>query len=212
MYWLKILKPIIKKIKKSRIFSFLVKHALYIFLRALFATYRLQVQVHPSIKQPIKDNEGVIYFWHQNIISGMYFFFKSGGVGHCIISPSSDGKFAGFICQKLNFSVLYGSSYKTSVSLVRKSLGILATERRLCLVGDGSRGPAFQLQPGIKYLAAKSSLPVIFIECNPVWAYTFKKSWDQFKVPLPFSKIMVTVHKAEYCHELAATQSESSSS
>ncbi len=210
MHWLKIFKPIIKKIKKSSIFGFFAKHAIYIFLRALFATYRLQVQIHSSIKQPIKENEGVVYFWHQNIISGMYFFFKSGGVGHCIISPSSDGKFAGFICEKLNFSVIYGSSHKTSVSLVRKSLGVLAVERRLCLVGDGSRGPAFQLQPGVKYLAAKSLLPVIFVECNPVWTYTFKKSWDQFKVPLPFSKIMIKVHQAEYYHELTATQTETS--
>lgn len=194
MQLFELLKPIIKKIKKSRIFSFFLKYTLYFILRLLFSTYRLRIKVDPALKNPINTNEGVLYFWHQNIISGMYFFYNIGGMGHCIISPSSDGKFAGFLCEKLKFSVLYGSSYKTSISLVRKSLSVLLSERKLCLVGDGSRGPAFQLQPGVKYLAAKSELPVIFVDCYPEWAYTFKKSWDQFKIPLPFSKITVNLH------------------
>lgn len=191
-------KPIIKKIKKSRFFSFFLKYSLYGIVRVLFATYRLQIDADPSLKFPLNENEGVIYFWHQNIVCGMYFFYKIGGMGHCIISPSSDGKFAGFICEKLNFSIIYGSAYKTSVGLIRQSLSVLERERRLCLVGDGSRGPAFALQPGVKYLASKTNQPTIFVECRPKWSYTFKKSWDQFKIPLPFSKIIITMHAPVY--------------
>ena len=124
----------------------------------------------------------------------MFFFFKNKSVGHCIVSPSKDGQLAGFISQKFGFKVLYGSAYKTSIKVVRKAIDVLDVNHRLCLVGDGSRGPAFKLQRGAIYLAAKTKNPLIFIECKSEWAFTFHKSWDNFQIPLPFSKIFITVH------------------
>lgn len=191
------LKRIIKKIKTSSFFSFLLKMLLYCFVRTLIATYRLRVTYGVGLKKRLIDNEGVFYFWHQQIIAGMTFFFKMKGVGHCIVSPSSDGKIAGFLCQKLGFTVLYGSSHKSSVQLVRQALAVLKVSRQLCIVGDGSRGPAFELQKGVRYLAAKSQVPLIFVECLSSWHITFTKSWDKFQVPLPFSKIHVHVHAPE---------------
>ncbi len=192
---MRLFKPIIRKIKKGRILSFLFKNLLYATIRFLFWTYRLRIVHAPGMNKSLEEHKGIMYFWHQQIVSGMFFFFKRRAHGACIVSPSSDGKFAGFICQKLGFDVIYGSSYKSSVSVVRKALDELTTTGRLCLVGDGSRGPAFQVQPGLLYLAKKAHVPLIHIECNPQWAFTFKKSWDQFKFPLPFSKIIITIHE-----------------
>jgi lysophospholipid acyltransferase (LPLAT)-like uncharacterized protein len=190
---MRLVKPIIKKVKRSRVFSFFFKNLLYWSLRLLFLTYRLEVVYATDDKKKLLDMHGVFYFWHQQIISGMYFFFKHHARGACVVSPSHDGMVAGYICQKLGFDVLYGSSHKSSVRLVRNALQELQRTGRLCLVGDGSRGPAFQLQPGISYLADKVGIPLVFIDCAPGWTYTFTKSWDQFKLPLPFSKIVVTV-------------------
>ena len=161
----------------------------------LFSTYRLKVEYNHSSTHPFTKNKGVFYFWHQNIIAATFFFFKNKSIGHCVVSPSRDGKIIGFIAQKLGFKVLYGSAYKQSVKLVRQSLDILDVNKRLCIVGDGSRGPAQQLQRGVIYLAAKSKLPLVFIECKSEWAFTFKKSWDKFQIPLPFSKIFIRVHQ-----------------
>ncbi len=133
----------------------------------------------------------------------MLFFFKQKAQGACVVSPSNDGKIAGFICGKLGFRVLYGSSNKASVSLVRQSLAELESNGRLCLVGDGSRGPAFVLQQGITYLAQKTNKPLCFIECKPTRAFTLKKSWDQFKIPLPFSRIDVVVHKPIFVNSMS---------
>lgn len=121
----------------------------------------------------------------------MFLFFKSKVFGHCIVSPSKDGNIAGFILKKLGFKILYGSANKNPIKLIRKTLDVLSKEKRICLAGDGSRGPAFKLQPGVTYLAVKSKIPLIFIECKVKHAITLKKSWDQFKIPLPFSKIFI---------------------
>lgn len=195
---MQMLKRIIKTIKTSSFFSFLVKNIAYVFVRLLIATYRLRVTYDADVKQPCLKNDGIFYFWHQQIIAGMTFFFKNKATGYCIVSPSDDGKIAGFVCQKLGFTVLYGSSHKTPVQVVRQALSALEIRRQLCVVGDGSRGPAFQLQKGLHFLAAKSKMPLVFVECSSGWHITFSKSWDKFQIPLPFSTIHVHVHAPEY--------------
>jgi lysophospholipid acyltransferase (LPLAT)-like uncharacterized protein len=142
----------------------------------------------------IKNMKGVYYFWHQNIIAGAFFFFKIKLKGYCVVSPSSDGKFMGHVIRHMGFKILYGSPFKSPVQLTRQALKVLKEEGQICLVGDGSRGPAFTLQPGVSYLAGKSDVPLVYIECHAGRAVTLKKSWDKFQIPLPFSKIYVTVH------------------
>jgi len=192
------LKPIIKLFKNSRVLSFLCKNLVYGIIRLLFFTYRLEVSYDKGLVGPLYKQPGVFYFWHQSILSGMFFFFKMKGKGYCVVSPSGDGKFAGYICKKLGFNVLYGSSKKNSTGLVRQALSVLKDRSQLCLIGDGSRGPAFKLQKGISYLAQKTDVPLVFVECNPTRTWTFTRSWDQFQLPLPFSKISVKLHRPIY--------------
>jgi lysophospholipid acyltransferase (LPLAT)-like uncharacterized protein len=197
-FHMRITKAIIVRLKRSRVLNFMVKNAAYLLLRLLFATYRLEVSYLLSQNKDVRACDGVCYFWHQNIIAGMFFFVRSGLRGACIVSPSDDGRFAGFVCRKFGFKVFYGSSHKSSVSVVRRALNELGCTGRLCLVGDGSRGPAFTLQRGVTYLAKKSGKPLIFIECKVQWARTLYKSWDHFKIPLPLSRISVIVHEPVY--------------
>ncbi len=190
----KILKKITNHIKNNRISSYILKNLFYLNLKLLFKTYRLEVEIDKQTNLPLNKWEGVFYFWHQNIIPGMFFFSKQKSIGYSIVSPSGDGKIIGYILQKFGFKILYGSAYKKSIKLVRQGLDILDVNKKLCIIGDGSRGPAFKLQRGVIYLAAKSKLPLIFVDCKTQCAIKIKKSWDQFKIPLPFSKIYVRIH------------------
>ncbi|MBD3231810.1 DUF374 domain-containing protein [Candidatus Dependentiae bacterium] len=188
------LKKFIKRIKNSEFLSYLTCCCIYFYLKILFATYRIQIKLDHDYKDDFNHNVGVFYFWHQNIIAATYFFFKKKCVGHCIISPSRDGKIMGFLAQKFGFKVIYGSAYKKSVEVIRRALDVIDVNKRLAIVGDGSRGPAFKLQRGTIYLAAKSQVPLIYVECKSEWVFTFKKSWDHFQIPLPFSKIYIRIH------------------
>ena len=182
-------------IKKNNFLKFILHWVLYYFVKMLFLTYRTSISYKSSDQ---KLTPGIFYFWHQNIICGMYFFYHTKQTGYCIASSSKDGKIAGFICEKLGFTVLYGSSHKSPISLIKQSLNVLSTKRQLCLVGDGSRGPAFILQDGVSKLAQKTNLPLVFIECTPSAALTLNKTWDKFKIPLPFSRINIIVHEPFY--------------
>ncbi len=193
---------LIKKIKNSSILRTTVSYVIYFGIRLLFSTYRLKIENGFSKKQ-VQDffKTGVFYFWHQHIIAGSFFFFKNKLRGHCIVSPSRDGQVMAFIAQRLGFTVLYGSAHKRTVGLLKDSLEVLKTHKRIALIGDGSRGPAFKLQKGVAYLATKSQLPLIFVECRVGSAWTFHKSWDKFQLPLPFSKIFIKIHQPVFLTE-----------
>jgi lysophospholipid acyltransferase (LPLAT)-like uncharacterized protein len=192
------IKNISKKILKNNYLRIFGCFLIYFLLRVLFTTYRLKTCYASTMKNSIKQTKGIFYFWHQSIISGMLFFYKNKSLGYCIVSPSDDGKIAGFICKKLGFSVLYGSSNKSPIKLIKSTFRILETHGQICLVGDGSRGPAFQIQKGVLRIAERAKLPIIFIECKPRWAITFRKSWDKFQIPIPFSRIDIIVHGPQW--------------
>ena len=178
-----------KNIRSRPVFHLL----LYLLVRTLFATYRLEIHADPGLSTDLEKQPGVFYFWHQQIIGCLFFFFKKNYRGSCVVSPSGDGRIAGTILKKLGFNILYGSPHKQTISLLRQCLKTLNLHQQLGLVGDGSRGPAFILQPGVTYLAQKTHVPLIKVVCTASWHLTLKKSWDRFHIPLPFSKISVTL-------------------
>lgn len=183
---------VFKKIKKPLFSSKYTAFIIYWCIRFLFLTYRLQI--NKTDCDP-RTNDGIFYFWHQDIFAGMFFFFKTKSQGHCVVSPSNDGKLIGNICTNLGFTVLFGSAFKNPTSLLRNCLKALKDSGRLCLIGDGSRGPAFQLQPGIPFLATKTNKPIYFIHCNITQYIENKRSWDRFRIPLPFSTITITIQE-----------------
>jgi len=187
----------IKKIKHNIFLFSILKNLAYGIVRLLFATYRLRLTNDKPTTQHWHKTPGVFYAWHQNIIASSVFFKKKNMRFHCVVSPSKDGKFVGDITKKLGLKVLYGSANKKPIKLVRSALKVLKEEKQIFLIGDGSRGPAKQLQPGISYLAKKANLPVIFIDCRAQWFVTLHKTWDKFQIPLPFSKIFVSIKKEQ---------------
>ncbi len=194
---MEILKKYYKKIRTTQLARVFVQRAVYILTVLIFKTYRLKVDAE-QMDMLASTPKGIFYFWHQQIIGGMFFFSKMKFSGACIVSPSNDGRIAGHVCERLGFKVLYGSPFKNPITVLRHALTELKISERLCLVGDGSRGPAFILQPGLEYLAQKTGQPLIFIEVKASSAVTFWKSWDTFKLPLPFSTISIKVHTPRY--------------
>lgn len=188
-----LLKTFLTSAKKNNVFRFIAVHILYLYLRLLFATYRLNILSDLPENQSCNDHEGIYYFWHQHLVAALFFFFSQRTVGHCLVSTSNDGKLIGSLAKKFGFKVLYKP--KSPLSLIRQTLDVVEVNRRMCIIGDGSRGPIFQLQPFVAYVGAKQNIPLIFIECKVDWALTFTKSWNHFKLPLPFATITIRIHR-----------------
>ena len=176
---------------------FITKYLLYGFMHTLFATYRLKITLAPDLNKNFNDNIGVFYFWHQQTFAASYFLMKAKAARYCIVSSSNDGKLAGSVIELFGYNVIYGSAFKNPIQVTRQALKILKDNQSFCIVGDGSRGPAFELKKGVPFLAIKANKPLFFVQSSSSWHLTLKKSWDKFQIPLPFSKIYIHVSRCD---------------
>jgi len=143
--------------------------------------------IHPGNKEP-----ALFAIWHNRI--GIAMRFWSWGRRRqpharlaALISASRDG---GLFSQTFsNFGVLpiRGSSSRRGPQAMIELVRVLQQGYHVAITPDGPRGPKYTVQPGIISLAQVSGCPII-----PVGARIHPKiqlrSWDQFQIPVPFSR------------------------
>jgi len=112
--------------------------------------------------------------------------------GAALISASRDGELLADAIKRFGFDVVRGSSSRLGASAILQLEGVLASGRDVVITPDGPRGPAYELGPGIIFLAQKSGAAVvpINIEYSSCWRI---KSWARFIVPRPFARVRVII-------------------
>jgi len=145
------------------------------------------------VGQPVKENY-IAALWHNRLLLISYvlkkFLPQRPGAG--LISMSRDGDLVADVTQRFGFDVVRGSSSRMGASALRELGTVLASSRDILITPDGPRGPAYELGPGIVFLAQQTGAPVtpINMEYSNCWRI---KSWDRFIVPRPFSKVRVII-------------------
>ena len=114
--------------------------------------------------------------------------------GAALISASRDGDLLADAVQRFGYDVVRGSSSRLGASAILQLTQVLASGRDVVITPDGPRGPAYELGPGIIFLAQKSGAPVlpINLEYSRCWRLG---SWDRFIVPRPFAKVRVLINR-----------------
>lgn len=191
------------RLRTNRIFQYII----YLYIKLLFKTYRIRLIDNDAIARqkflthsedevaPLKSREGLYCIWHEHIIAGLYFLNRYNMRGHLVADGSSEGMLAHYISQKFNYRVMIGDR---KPSFIRRALEVLDMNKRLFMVGDGGIGPAEKLQREIPYLCAKTGVPLVKLSVHVSSALSLYKRWDNLKIPLPFSRIEVTVHEPVY--------------
>ena len=168
----------------------LSKWLLHCYIRLLFFTYRLRVDDQTGSALPLNKSRGVYCGWHEEMIAFLFFLQQQGARGHLIHDRSFEGTMGSFISRRFGLIPLI-SNGKTS--FMRRALEALEMNGRLYTIGDGTHGPAKQLQPDVQFLATRSDVPLMMVGCRATSAVSLWKRWDSFKIPLPFSTITVTI-------------------
>jgi lysophospholipid acyltransferase (LPLAT)-like uncharacterized protein len=63
------------------------------------------------------------------------------------------------------------------------------------ITADGPKGPAQQVKDGVLRLAQKTGSVIVPIGWHASRVKVFTKTWDQFQIPLPFSRIIYAYGK-----------------
>ena len=157
-----------------------------------------------TLRYEIDDRAGVIgkpvdqnyigALWHNRLLIFPFVLrrFFSNRRGAALISASRDGDLLADAIARFGFDVVRGSSSRLGASAILQLTNVLASGRDVVITPDGPRGPAYELGPGIIFLAQKSGAAVLPVnmEYSSCWRL---KSWDRFVLPRPFAKIRVII-------------------
>src|SRR5947199_564432 len=121
--------------------------------------------------------------------------------GAALISASRDGDLLADAVQRFGYDVVRGSSSRLGASAILQLTQVLAAGGDVVITPDGPRGPAYELGPGIIFLAQKSGAAVLpmNLEYSHCWRLG---SWDRFIVPRPFAKVRILIDPP---HRIRAT-------
>jgi lysophospholipid acyltransferase (LPLAT)-like uncharacterized protein len=163
---------------------------IWLIARLLLATVRLRV-LHAERLALARESGGPLLFafWHGRQLA----LFKANPERELAVmtSLSRDGQMQSLVCRRFGLQVVRGSSSRAALT------GLLALGRKLRagvsigLAVDGPKGPVFEAKPGICALAQQADMPIVPITVGFASSWLLSKTWDQFRIPKPFTRAVV---------------------
>ena len=170
------------------------RHIIPFTLKLLYASLRISVTPR-SWNSHVADKGAIFTFWHGKMVAGWLLartlFPEKKLVG--VVSLSEDGRTLSDTLEKLDFTLIRGSSSKGGDKVKNAMHEAIKRDDIIIVTPDGPRGPACQFKYGTLRIASSKRCPLIFAEIRYEKAWRLK-SWDTFDIPKPFSKATVSIH------------------
>lgn len=158
-------------------------------IRLLSSTWRIK----PEGDMPQKPS--VIAFWHGYMLPVWKYF--SGYSPSALVSQSKDGRLLSNLLSRWGYKVVRGSSSKGGKEALESLVNLL--DKNLVLITpDGPRGPACRFKAGAVVASQKAGVPLYLCSVHIGRSKILRRSWDSFRIPLPFTKITINISKPYY--------------
>lgn len=139
-----------------------------------------------------RAGKGLVYtFWHREICAATWFWRKRGIV--VMTSQNFDGEYIARIIRKHGYAAARGSSSRGAGRALVEMIQSLRHGRDAAFTIDGPRGPRFIAKQGSVILAKAAGAAILCFHIAPRRALVFRKSWDLFQIPYPFTRAAVFV-------------------
>jgi len=169
----------------------------------IFCTIRLRITDNSGFLTNPPDGPRILVFWHNRIPAIAIGFLRHYPARNpsrkgvtVLTSPSKDGDILAGVMANLGMGSVRGSSSRRGSTALRELTALLDSGVDLAITPDGPRGPKYRLGPGAVFLAQKSGIPIMMLHARYHRAIRLK-TWDSFTIPLPFSRIDITIDPYE---------------
>lgn len=191
-------------------FNFIVSRILYVVLGLLDLTLRyryIESEGFKNLKSQRKPY--LLSIWHQVLVAGV--LAQKGRPFAVMVSRSKDGDSVAYLCRKLKFHTFRGSSAKGG----RDKGGLAALSEMVTKVKagfpgsmavDGPTGPAKIVKKGIVRLSHETGAVIVPYHAA-IESYWEFNSWDKFRFPKPFSRIIISYGEPIDVSEMNVDQS-----
>lgn len=109
-----------------------------------------------------------------------------------VISASRDGQYVADFLKQFEIGALRGSSSRSGASALRGAIQTIESGKNVIITPDGPRGPKYTMKNGPVQIASKTGAKIVPFAVNTTRCWQLK-SWDNFQIPKPFSKITLII-------------------
>jgi lysophospholipid acyltransferase (LPLAT)-like uncharacterized protein len=191
----------------------IIAAAVYSVIRLIGPTLRLEiVGIQHAAQMRDKDKAVIGAFWHRCIFPAVWIWRGRGIV--VMNTVNFDGQWTRKVIEWLGFGTAQGSSSRGGVAGLTAMAQKLAEGKHVAFTIDGPRGPRYVAKPGPVILTRRTGSPISVFHIASEYGYTFSKSWDHFRVPMPWSRVVmifapvIRTQPNGGSDELKATQAE----
>lgn len=156
-------------------------------VRLLAVTLRIY-DIPRGFSKKTKTTHALYAFWHCMMLMAGYAGRNSNI--QVLISQHSDGEYIAQVARRMGLNTIRGSTTHGGARAVKALIDKIRQGYSVIITPDGPRGPRFTVQPGCIFLAKKSRLPIIPVVVG-LSRYWELPSWDGFRIPKPFSRVIV---------------------
>ncbi|MEK0445770.1 MAG: hypothetical protein RLZZ399_1091 [Verrucomicrobiota bacterium] len=164
---------------------------------------RLMMLLGGTLRWKLEDEAGylsrpldqplLVAVWHNRILAlplCYQWMCKARRPLSVLTSPSRDGGLLSALVAQFGIGAVRGSSSRRGSAALRELQTVLKSGRDVIITPDGPRGPRYQLQPGLVFLAQLTGTPIMAVQVE-YSAYWELRSWDRFRIPKPFSSVRI---------------------
>ncbi len=153
----------------------------------------------PEFEKLKESGKPFIYaFWHGRQLFLIY-THRFRGI-NIIISESKDGSYVASLAEKLGYVPVRGSTSRGGMRALAEMIKKLRSGSKCAFTPDGPKGPLKKVHPGVIYASRKTACPVVPVSFSARRAMVLGH-WDEFMVPVPFNKIVISQGKPLYFDE-----------
>jgi lysophospholipid acyltransferase (LPLAT)-like uncharacterized protein len=164
----------------------------YWVIRLIGPTLRFEViGVHNAVQIRDDGEKAIGAFWHRCIFPAAWIWRDRGIV--VLNTVNFDGQWTRRVIERLGFGTVQGSSTRGGSEGLRAMAQRIEEGHHVAFTVDGPRGPRYVAKPGPVILALRTGSPISVFHISLRRAHTFKKSWDLFQLPFPFSRAVMFV-------------------
>lgn len=165
---------------------------------SLAATLRWRWCDDSGLFHDAAQERAIFCLWHNRLALSLVLYRRHvqsrwpGRTLAAMVSASRDGGTLARVMELFAVRPVRGSTSRRGPQALRELTTAAEQGCDLAITPDGPRGPCYLVQDGILSLAQLTGLPIVPVSYELGWKWRLR-SWDQFQVPLPFARCVVTL-------------------
>ncbi|HZF67618.1 MAG TPA: lysophospholipid acyltransferase family protein [Gemmatirosa sp.] len=158
-------------------------------LRLLARTWRVREVGREGLDTARREGAGVVLaLWHGQMLP-MLVTHRDRGVA-VLISEHRDGEIIARVAHAFGCRTVRGSTSRGGSRALLEMVAQLRRGVEVAVTPDGPRGPRHQFAPGALLAAHRAAAPLVGMVAHIERAWRLR-SWDEFEIPKPFSRITI---------------------